>query len=552
MAESITEMIIPGTYIDVRAEGLIGVGGIATGNVGIVGTAAKGEVNEVKILSSFAEARDVFGEYDAWVNGSSDELTLVRALQQVFANGASTVYAVRSAATGYAAASRALTDTTGTVVTITAGSPGSWGHDVKVQIKAASQNGFVEKRSQSVTSDPLQPLHANIAESPRNVIKITKGDTGQTFRLKLATTGTAARGKVRVAMDGGLTFHADDDPEEGDTLTASYEVAQSSCRDIVITYRNVKEVYTVVDATDIKRDIDKSSVLVTVTIESGAGPRLPDVMTDALPLEGGSNGESAGSSEYTTSLAKLEAEPVNIVLLAGLGFSDASAALAAHAETTENEGRERLTLVGADEDTSSAVAANADEIGDDRVILTAPGIKAVDLIGGGMVNLPPAYSASAVAGLIASLAVQSSPTNKVLRIPGLTTDYSDGKIKNLLNNRVLVLEKKAGYRVVKGITTDTGPFKQISVRRIVDYAKEGVRRATLPYIGRLNNARVRGAMQGTLNGFLSQMLLDEQLTDFQLEVTATREQEINGIAVVTLYLKPTFCIDYIKVIMNLS
>jgi hypothetical protein len=357
---------------------------------------------------------------------------------------------------------------------------------------------------------------------------------------------------VRVALDGGLTFHPDDTPEEGDTLTASYEVAQSSCRDIVITYRNVKEVYTVVDATDIKRDIDKSSVLVTVTIESGADPRLPDVMLDALPLEGGSNGESAGSSEYTTSLAKLEAEPVNIVLLAGLGFSDASAALAAHAEITENAGRERLTLVGADEDTSSAVAANADEIGDDRVILTAPGIKAVDLIGGGTVNLPPAYSASAVAGLIAALAVQSSPTNKVLKVPGLTTDYSDGEIKNLLNNRVLVLEKKSGYRVVKGISTDTGPFKQISVRRIVDYAKEGVRRATLPYIGRLNNARVRGAMQGTLNGFLSQMLLDEQLTDFQLEVTATREQEINGIAVVTLYLKPTFSIDYIKVIMNLS
>jgi hypothetical protein len=106
--------------------------------------------------------------------------------------------------------------------------------------------------------------------------------------------------------------------------------------------------------------------------------------------------------------------------------------------------------------------------------------------------------------------------------------------------------------IVKGISTDTGPFKQISVRRIVDYAKEGVRRATLPYIGRLNNARVRGAMRGTLNGFLSQMLLDEQLTDFQLEVSATREQEINGIAVVTLYLKPTFSIDYVKVIMNLS
>ena len=37
MGETIGELIIPGTYIEVRAEGLIGVGGISTGNVGAVG-----------------------------------------------------------------------------------------------------------------------------------------------------------------------------------------------------------------------------------------------------------------------------------------------------------------------------------------------------------------------------------------------------------------------------------------------------------------------------------------------------------------------------------
>lgn len=553
MAESITEMIIPGTYIDVRAEGLIGVGGIATGNVGVVGTANKGTVDSVAILSSFAEAREVFGEYDAWVDGKSDELTLVRALQQAFANGASTVYAVRTARNSASAATRALADTTGDVVTLTARSKGTWGHGIKVQVKDASENGYVEKRNQDVTTDPLQPLHANIAESPRNAVKLTRGLTGQTFRLKLATTGSAAKGKVHVnTTTGVMTFHADDLPVDGDSLSVSYEVLESACRDIELVYLNVKETFTVVDATDLKRDLDGSSTLVTAAIETGADPRLPDVMTEALPLDGGANGETAGTSQYALSLEKLDTEPVNLVVLAGLDFSNASATLAAHAEKAENAGRERLTFVGADEDSASAVAANADEVADDRVILTAPGIKAVDLIGGGEVNLPPAYTAAAVAGLVASLAVQASPTNKTLKIPGITTDYNDGKIKNLLNNRVLVIEKKAGYRVVKGITTDTGAFKQISIRRIVDYAKEGVRRATLPYIGKLNNARVRGAMYGTLNGFLSQMLLDEQLTDFQLEVTATRDQEIAGVALVTLYLKPTFSIDYVKVIMNLS
>jgi hypothetical protein len=114
------------------------------------------------------------------------------------------------------------------------------------------------------------------------------------------------------------------------------------------------------------------------------------------------------------------------------------------------------------------------------------------------------------------------------------------------------LEKKAGYRIVKGITTDDGAFRQVSVRRIVDYAKAGTRIGSNPYIGKLNNTRVRGALKATLNGFLSDMVLNEALTEYTLDVTATREQEIVGVAVVTMFLKPTFSIDYIKVIMNLS
>jgi len=58
MSETIGEMILPGTYIEVRAEGLIGVGGISTGNIGVVGTANRGKLNEVVILGSYSEALD--------------------------------------------------------------------------------------------------------------------------------------------------------------------------------------------------------------------------------------------------------------------------------------------------------------------------------------------------------------------------------------------------------------------------------------------------------------------------------------------------------------
>jgi hypothetical protein len=95
MSESIVEMIVPGTYIEVRAEGLLSVGGIATGNIGLIGTAEMGSA-DIQTLSSFEEGRARFGESGDWDPRSLDtNLTLVRALRLLFDDGASTVYARR-------------------------------------------------------------------------------------------------------------------------------------------------------------------------------------------------------------------------------------------------------------------------------------------------------------------------------------------------------------------------------------------------------------------------------------------------------------------------
>jgi hypothetical protein len=555
MAEAITEMIIPGTYIEVRAEGLIGVSGIATGNLGVVGTANKGPVGTAEILSSFADGTDAFGAADTWAGGSSNELSLVRALQQAFANGASTVYAVRAAAGTPAKGSRALPKGPDTVATLTAKSPGSWAGDVTVQVKAASANAFVQPRNVPVDGQGnVSAILPNVIASPRNAVKVTRAGTGQTSRLALVpNTGAPSAGTVFVnATNGGLTFAAPDKPAVGDTVVATYAVAQSAARDIEIRHGNAKETFTIADATDIAGNVGASTLVDVAPIAAPQAANLPDIMSTPMPLAGGTNGEAATPADYTAALAVLDTQPVNIALLAGQTFTNGSATLLGHVETAENNGLDRIAVVGADTDDVASVQANADAVGDDRVVLVAPGIVAIDLTSGTPVNLPPAYSAAAVAGLIASLAVQVSPTNKELAVPGLTTYYNDGQLKALLGSRVLPLERKAGFRVVKGITTDSGPFRQISVRRIVDFAKAGTRIGSLPYIGRLNNARVRGAMQATLNGFLSDMVLNEALTEFTVTVTATRDQEINGVALVTMLLKPTFSIDYVKVIMNLS
>jgi hypothetical protein len=117
---------------------------------------------------------------------------------------------------------------------------------------------------------------------------------------------------------------------------------------------------------------------------------------------------------------------------------------------------------------------------------------------------------------------------------------------------VLTLQRKRGTRVVRGITTDDGAFQQISIRRIVDYVKEGTRQRCNQYIGRLNNARVRGNLRTTLDGFLADLKTREFVTDYKLTVEADRLREIRGEVLVTMDVMPTFSIDYIRVVMSLS
>jgi len=140
-------------------------------------------------------------------------------------------------------------------------------------------------------------------------------------------------------------------------------------------------------------------------------------------------------------------------------------------------------------------------------------------------------------------------------LPGvvkLATRYSYGETKQLVNGRALVLEERGGVRVVRGLTSDDAAFRQITTRRIVDFAKAGIRKSSDPFIGRLNNQRVRKALHGAIDGFLTTMVVDEQLVSYTLEVTASRQDEIAGRELVNAVLLPTFSIDFIAVTLVLQ
>jgi Phage tail sheath protein subtilisin-like domain/Phage tail sheath C-terminal domain len=480
MSEAIGEMILPGTYIEVRAEGLIGVGGIATGNIGVVGTANRGPLNTVVILGSYTEALDTFGSYDRWPGTDiAPALTLTRTLEQLFKGGGSTIYAVRvanlAADTDMKSMSWTLADgADAALAVLTATSPGTWANAITTKLDAPA--------GKPVT------LELVFGRNKESYVGATTGEI-------VAAINDGSR-VVTAALAG-----ADDDAKQANAAKAPAKI-------------------TAGDA-------------------------------------GGPDGVGATTTELAAGLDKLATQPINLVVAGGFDAKTAAATMLAHLEATENDGRERIGVIGASSDALDKIVSDDVSKGSNpRLVLVAPGIVADDAARAGekskRVKLTAPYAAALVAGRIATLAPHISMTNKDVAADDLTRDYTRAEQKQLLNNRVFVLQKNLGIRALKGITTDAGAFKQISVRRIVDYAKAGVRLGSNPYIGRLNNSRVRAALKATLDGFLAGMVLDEMLIAYSLDVSATRAQEINGQAIVIMTLQPTFSIDFVKVIMNLG
>ena len=270
--------------------------------------------------------------------------------------------------------------------------------------------------------------------------------------------------------------------------------------------------------------------------------------------------DNAATGDFTSAFDELVKDSVNILLAPQLSTADALDVLTPVLESAENNGRDVIAVVGSD-------ATGVDDIKDqvlsnDRLILAAPAIVTSEtVVEDGRttsrdVTLSGGYTAAAVAGLLSTLAPEDSPTNKVLSgVKDLAQRFSYGQEKDLVGGGVLVLERRQGVRVVRGITmemVDNGPFRQITTRRITDFAKAGIRQASNPFIGRLNNQRVRAALQAAIEGFLTTMVADEALIGYSVQVSATRQDEINGRAIVNAVIQPTFSIDFVAVTLVLQ
>jgi hypothetical protein len=575
------ELILPGVYIEVRPEGLIVPGQISVGNLGVVGTASKGEIGRAVLVSSYADAIQRFGTYDSFLDPSdptkprTDSLTLVRALEQAFAFGATTVFAVRVAGSSKATASFKISSATGDNTTLTAKTPGTWANNVFVNIGDAEEDGFIEDENVPTSGTGALTLkRTKVVKSARNRVTLVVDATGVTtvFSAPNILYGgglpdddaeAVTAGKIKVdRATGAIAFDAGELPVAADKLKATYVVERAKAVKVTLRLGQTDEVYTVVDGKDLVADINASSVWVTAKEETNAGelPNKSAPLDAFAPLKGGADGQSG--ADYKAGLELLLNEDSHIIVAAGQD-DRISSDLDKHCQkaSTDVIKRDRIGVVGSKPQDPKNPDAFFDylrshNISSDRLIFVAPGIKATDAAATppATVTLPGAYAAAAFAGFLSSLSAHISPTNKVLPVDGLERDFTSPELTQLVQRGILLLEKRQGFRIVRGITTQPpgSAFAQITTRRIVDFAKFGVRSAATSYIGLLNNERVRGALKATVNSFLAEMVIDEQLVSYDLTVSATREEERKGIARVTMTLRPTFSIDFIKVTMFLD
>lgn len=564
MSEVITEMLVPGVYIEVRAEGLLSVGAISTGNVGLIGTAEKG-TGQVQRINSVEDARAKFGE-DTWDSSAKDaNLTLVKAIKFLFDNGANTVYAKRVVDEAKAKAAtyqlKGQNDTP--LLTLRAKTSGTWANRLEVRIEVADSQILVTDELVTPQNGSYVLSASDLAkpEPPSTTVgKVIVQDQGRVSRYQLMTDSpTRPPGDpppppfVQVNLaDRRLTFQTQ--PSGTAEVYADYWVPGPGLRKITLRYGNMQEVYFVPSVAYLIQRLqaeDSPSKLVEVVEVNQNG--LPKATESFQAFTGGENGPPPEAGHFQKALDDLIEQDIQLLVVVGKQFSVVQGAVLGHLEKTENLGRERIAVVGADRSDVDTILNNANGVADKRLILVAPGLRQQDPASEQMINLPPAFAAAAVAGKLSSLSPHISLTNKTLSgIDGLTMEYSYGDLKALLQNRVLVLQRKRGVRVVKGISTDDEAFKQISVRRIVDYVKQGTRIGANQYIGKLNNKRVRENLRTTLDGFLSDLIIREFLTGYKLKVFADRAMEIRGEVLVTMDLNPTFSIDVIRVIMNLS
>jgi hypothetical protein len=169
-----------------------------------------------------------------------------------------------------------------------------------------------------------------------------------------------------------------------------------------------------------------------------------------------------------------------------------------------------------------------------------------------------AYAATAAntyMGLVSSLPGNSAPTNKLQ--PGVRLPFriSVAKLDLLAGAGYVMLQSKPKGIVVSDAPTATrsdSDYRRLSTMRIVKAAIDGVRAAGEPYLGEVITGPRLAALETAIQQVLVKLQKAEFLNRFEVVVTSTPTQRVQGQADVELLLVPAFELRQLTVTVALA
>lgn len=175
----------------------------------------------------------------------------------------------------------------------------------------------------------------------------------------------------------------------------------------------------------------------------------------------------------------------------------------------------------------------------------------VDTTGFGYISNGAAY----YSGMVASLIPQSAPTNKVAQGAESLVKLPKVKLDSLAKYHYVGLKQKNRvFRISDAPTAarPTSDFVRLSTVRVVDRVIDIIREVAEPYIGEPNNAQARLSLETNIRARLTAELKSNLISRFEVKVSATPTQRIQGDCDVELVIVPPFEMKKIRVFTSLA
>jgi len=365
-----------------------------------------------------------------------------------------------------------------------------------------------------------------------------------------------------------VTDNAPDSAE--DTLYFEYETATSM--KFTLKYNETQEVYYVVDGYDLINDINdtiEGSILVDADETAYGSNDYPDrapLQTSDWQSFGVGAGEAAGTAtigndgsdvsaaDYSDGLDLMLNVEAHIIICAGQYSPTVHTYLQSHCNNASNDMMERVGVCGHRHGlTLTQIQSSSVSLSSKRMIFVSPGVITVNHATGLEETVSAAYTASILAGYMASINPSVSPLNKGVPVGGLESEYNNAELEQLIKRKInpIKVSRRGGYRWAKADTTATdSSWQKIPTVRITDYATIGIRLACEPFIGEKNLLSKRNSTRTSVSSFMENMKIEEMLDDessYTVEIISTREERIQGLLRVNVSFRPTFAIEYIMV-----